>query len=268
MIYSLNRKQLGTALLNPTSRVGIVGILKLDGVYEAWNEILEQWTTLRCSWNDKYETDCAHLWSAAYYGHVDLLGRMKTRNPAGFTKNLNQGRIDYLGRTGLAVAVERDNYATVKFLIESGADEDIPDFALNRPLHLVKSGKVAELLKYNENLNASGLTAIEIALEAHRLDVIKVFIKNGTNVPLEKLLEAAVKAKSTGPIDFLARYYVIKEFEGDLLRKSIENGSYEVFKYLIGKKCPIPEDCLKLARLVGNVGILRYLEKKHTRNDE
>ena len=35
--------------------------------------------------------------------------------------------------------------------------------------------------------------------------------------------------------------------------KSIENGSYEVFKYLIGKGCPIPENGLKSLGMLGTL---------------
>ena len=76
VIYCLNRKQLGTALLNQTSRIGIVGILKLDGVQEVWIEIMEIWKSFCCSWIEKYEKDCLYLWTASFYGHTDLLKRM------------------------------------------------------------------------------------------------------------------------------------------------------------------------------------------------
>lgn len=264
VIYCLSRKQLGTALLNPTSRIGIVGILKFDGVYEAWNAVFEQWKELCVCWISKYE--CDSLWIASFYGHSHLLKRMKEHDPSNFSKNLNQGNVEYYGRTPLIVAVERDHYDTAKFLIESGADEDIPDFALNRPIHLVKSGKMSEILKYSEKANSSGLSAIEFALETLRIDALHVFIKNEIKVSLEKLLDAAVKAKSDKSIDFIARHYVIRSFNGDLLMKAVQNGSYEVFKYLISKSCPIPENCLQVARSVGNVGILRYLEK-HNKED-
>ena len=266
VIYCLTRKQLGTTLLNPTSRIGIIGILKLDGVNEAWNETTEVWKGLSNSWSEKYESDCDSLWIASFYGHLCLLKNMGKLNPIEFKKKLNQGKVDYYGKTPLAVAIERDHYETAKFLIECGADEDIPDFTLNRPIHLVKSGKTAELLKYNEKLNVLGLSAIEIALEAQMLDAVKVFIKNPVDIPIEKLLEAAVKAKSDKSIDFLARHYIIKTFDGNLVMKVVENGSYEVFKYLVSKKCPIPGNCLQVARTVGNVGILRYLEK-HSREE-
>lgn len=254
--------------MNHTSRIGIVGILKLDGVYEVWNEIIEMWKSLCYSWIEKYERDCLYLWTASFYGHTDLLKRMISCNPAEFAKYLNQGRVDYLGKTALAVAVERDNYETARILIESGADEDIPDFCLNRPLHLVKSEKMAELLKYHEKPNAAELTAIEIAVEEQRIEVVKYFISNCPTVSLKKLLLAAAKAKSDKSIDFLTRHYVIKTFESDLLMKSIENGSYEVFKYLIRKGCAIPENGLEVGRTVGNVGILRYLEKHAAKENE
>lgn len=253
-------------LLNPTSRIGIVGILKLDGVFDAWNEIIVLWKGLSDSWIDRYETDS--LWMASYYGHIQLLQRMKKLDPTNFGKALNQGNVEYFGRTPLIAAVERDHCETAKFLIESGADDDIPDFALNRPIHLVKSGRMAEIINYSEKLNSLGHSAIEIALEAHRIDALNVFINNEIKVPLEKLLEAAVKAKSDKSIDFLARHYVIKSFNGDLLMKAVENGSYEVFKYLISRNCPIPDDCLQVAKTAErNVGILRYLEKHHKKQE-
>lgn len=251
--------------MNQTSRIGIVGILKLDGVYDAWNEVLELWEGLCESWVKMYKTDS--LWIASFYGHTQLLHKMKECDPINLRKNLNQGNVEYFGRTPLIVAVERDHWETAKFLIETGADEDIPDFTLNRPIHLVKSGRMAEILQYNDKLNSSGLSALEIALEALSTDTLKIFIKNEIKVPLEKLLEAAVKAKSDQSIHFLARHYVIKSFSGDLLIKAVENGSYEVFKYLIANNCPIPDDCLQVARSVGNVGILRYLEKQHKNNE-
>lgn len=262
VIYALSRKQLGSVLLNPMARTGIVGILKLDGVYDAWNKVLEELKKMRDDWMKKYEDDCKYLWSASYYGHFDLIKEMFKKTEKDFPKILNQGNVEHFGRTPLTVAVERNHLELVKFLLEIGADEEIPDFCLNFPIHFVKSWEIAKLLKYNEKLNVSGFSAIEIVLETQKLDFIKEFIiNNNVKVPKEKLLKAAIKAKNSKSIEFLAHHYVIKTFSSDHLMTSIENGSYEVFKFLIGRKCPVTEECLGLAQSVGNEGILRYLEK-------
>lgn len=264
-IYALTRKQLGSVLINQISRIGIVGILKLDGVYEIWNEIIEDLKILKDSWIQKYENDPKFIWPCAFYGHIDLLNRITT-DPKMF---INQGCFK-TGKTPLIVAVERDHFECVKWLIENGADEDIPDFTLNRPFHLCKSKAVASLLKYTDKENASGLTAIETAIINQRIEVIEVFLEK-TKIDSKRLFHAATIPNSDKSISFLFKKLKINHNPMDLLMKTVQNGSYEVFKFFITKKVEIDyetknsddENILELSKRLGNVGISRYLEKDY-----
>lgn len=277
-IYSLTRKQLGTVLLNQSSRIGIVGILKLDGVHEIWNEILVKLKFYQESWIQKYENDSKFIWPCAFYGHFDLLKRILERYKEG--NYVNRCGCLKSGKTPFIVAVERDHKEIVELLMSKGADQDIPDFTLNRPIHLVKSEEVANLLEYNDKENASGLTAIESAIINQRIDVIKVFIYK-TKLDIERLLFAATVSNSDKSISYLLRRrrntfdsddadYIINSKGNDLLMQSVQNGAYEVFKYLKAQKFEINyerrnnenENIMQISRRVGNIGISRYLEKK------
>jgi ribosomal protein L30E len=268
IIYASTRKQLGGALLNQSSRIGIVGILKLDGVYEIWNEIKEELKELQNSWIQKFENDPKLIWSCAFYGHFDLLKRIMENCKERNGLYINQACFK-TGKTPLLVSVERDHLEVVKLLIENGADPDIPDFTLNRPIHLCKSEAMANLLEYIDKENASGFTAIESAVINQNIDVIKVFISK-TKIDPKRLLFAATIPNSDKPISYLLKNQKFDTINHmDLLMKSVQNGSYEVFKFLISQKREIDyerrnsddETILEISKRVGNIGISRYLGK-------
>lgn len=186
------------------------------------------------------------------------------------------GGIFSTGKTPLFVAVERDHYNFVALLIDVGADQDIPDFKLNKPIHVIQSERIASLLEYNDKTNASGLTAIESVIKNQRIEVIEVFIDN-TKMSLEKLFFAATVSNSSKVISFLFNNLTLVDFNhvtnekgNDLMMQAVGNGSYEVFKFLIAKKFSIDyrrrnidnENITDISKRIVNVGIFRYLEKE------
>lgn len=280
-VYCLTRKQLGSALVNPSTRIGIIGILKLDGVLEAWkNKVLVELCQLKSSWIQKYESDSDCIWQCCQYGHVDVLKMVYSFDQLKFKMCVNQGSFGNGGKTPLMVAVQRDHYEVVRFLIEEiGADEDIPDFALNRPVHVVVSDRIAKLLKYSGKINAAELNPIETALMNDQIEVVKVFLNNDQDN--KKLLIAATKSKTDKSIKFLKDTlkimdlnFLVKNSGNNLLMEAVENshnGSYEVYKYLIssgGVEIDLNrvnnnnENILNIAERVGNKGILRNLKKR------
>lgn len=270
IIYCLTRKQLGATLLNQSSRIGIVGVLKLDGVHEFFNEILDQLKILQESWIKRYESNASVL-DCTFYGHLDLLQRKFELNEQDLIGGVNVGCFK-TGMSPLMIAVDRDHLKIVQFLIEKcNADQDIPDFALNRPFHLVKSLEVAKLLNACDKKNAAGLFPIEVAIINERIEVLSVLLES---IADDKVLLASTRCKSDKSIRFLHNKLGIDmNLKGNfLLTEAVENGSYEVFKYLIGSKIEIDftilngrnENIIDIARRVGNVGILRYL-KKHVK---
>lgn len=281
-IYSLTRKQLGAALLNSSTRIGIVGLLKLDGVNETWNEITVEWEKLKASWSLKYEADCDCIWKCCYYGHVDILKKIYTATKGDqFKVIVNRGCFQ-TGRTPLFVSVQRDHYEIVKFLLEETcADEDIPDFSLNRPAHVVSSGRIAELLKFTSKPNAAGLTPIEVAIVNGHIDVIKTFLKQ-SEIPNVKLLFTATRSRTDKSIKFLLDKFKFdygnlkaeqNEEGNSLLMESVNRDSYEVYKYLIAAGFEIDfsmtnvnnENILEIAQRTGNKGILRHLQSRQNK---
>ena len=145
------------------------------------------------------------------------------------------------------------------------------------PIHLVKSEKIASLLDYSDKENASGYTAIETAIINQSIEVVQVFIDK-TKIKPERLLFAATITNSDKSIKFLVKTLcsvdlnTIRNSKGnDLFMQTVENGSYEVFKFLISQKMRIDyekknkneENIMEISKRVPNVGIQRYLEKHY-----
>ena len=166
----------------------------------------------------------------------------------------------------------------MEFLIqELHADENIPDFALNLPIHVVKSANAAKLLKFNQRCNAAGKNVIELAAENGRIEVLEYFYSMHNDfIDISKLLFAAVRCKKSSSIEFVTKKLKISNYGtftndkgNDLIMEAVENGSYEVFKTLIGQNYTINyelknncgEGILEIANRIGNQGISRYLTK-------
>ena len=269
--------------MNKSTRIGIVGLLKLDGVLESWKTALEEHASLNESWRMSHESSLDCIWTCSFYGHIEILRSIFQSSQLNAKAKLNQGCFK-TGKTPLMIAVERDHYEIVKFLLEEcEADQDIPDFALNRPGHVVKSDRIANLLIFTNKTNASGLTPIEVAIINDRVEVIKVALKKGVqegqDFDTNNLLFKATRSTTEKSVQCLQETLHISEFDSfincsngnNLLMESVENGSYEVFKYLIVRGgCKIDfnhrnkngETITEIAERIGNVGISRHLASK------
>ena len=298
-IFCLTRKQLGNALVSESARIGIVGILKLDGVFEVWNQIIEELNDLKDAWLERVVTvediNDLHItiWWSSYYGHLEVLERLKEKNMDYFKLQINRGNPEFMGKTPLLVSVERNHVNVVKFLLEIGADQDIPDFSLNRPVHLIKSSEMAKLFDFSNlsALNAAGFTGIEMAILNENLDVLQVIFEKKNDIIAyqsckSKYLFLSTRNRNFKIVNFLLNIFkylqndlIIKEFNSvngnSLLMESVQHNSYEVFKYLVSKTTidfeyvnykneTIWDICQSSNNK--NIGISRYLEKNIIKN--
>ena len=291
-IFCSTRKLLGNLLISDSARIGIVGILKFDGVFEVWNQIIEDLKHLQDSWIERVVTvkdnDDLHksIWWSSYYGHVEVLEKLNETNHDQFNSQINRGNPEFMGKTPLIIAVERNHLQTVKFLLKNGADQDIPDFAMNRPVHLIKSAEMAEyfdfsILSVALIKNAAGFTPIETAIVAENLEVLQVICEQNIHViedQKNKHLFLSTRNRNFKVINFLLnKFYKKNLFEKELypengnslLMESVQNNSYEVFKYLVSKTAIDfdyvnynSETIWDICQKNQNIGIKRYLEKR------
>jgi ankyrin repeat protein len=284
VLYCLTRRQLGRSLIassTSSARIGVVGILKLDGVHELWNNSLVQLKLLQESWIVRFKNVPEMLWMAAFHGHLHLLKSMlSSEQSADMKLYMNRGNSLNMGKTPLIVAVERDHFEVVEFLLQNGADQDIPDFALNRPCHYARSGPVATLLEYSHKLNASGRTALEVSLINGACDVANVLLSmtSLSTDHIERLFFCSTRSRTFDSIRLLSEKF--KNFPIDSIRNSIGNsllmesvrhGSYEVFKFLTAHGDYLDfsifnlenQTIMDISSTSPNVGISRYLEKQY-----
>lgn len=293
-IFCSTRKQLGNALISDSARIGIIGILKFDGVFEVWNQIIEDLKNLKDSWIERAVTvndnDDLHksIWWSSYHGHIEVLEKLNETNQDKFKSQINRGDPEFMGKTPLIVSVERNHVETIKFLLDKGADQDIPDFAMNRPVHLIKSAEIAEIFDFSNSAvllikNAAGFTAIEMAIVTENLDVLQVIFEKNSHLIEDrknKHLFLSARNRNFKVMNFLLnKYFENNLFEKELnpdngnslLMESVQNNSYEVFKYLVSKTTinfdyvnynneTIWDICQNNQNQ--NIGITRYLEKR------
>lgn len=132
---------------------------------------------------------------------------------------------NFCGQTALHLAVLLDQPATVKRLINAGANINMRDNRCNTALHLaclnendrcvniiisaVSTQKGSNLLADLEQWNYDGETCFNIACKAKSLSIMRVLVAGGANVNAREgrsgytALHAAVEAKSNEVIKFL-----------------------------------------------------------------
>ena len=100
------------------------------------------------------------------------------------------------GESLLLLATKNDNYITANFLLEKGADVNIPNLAGVTPLHLVartdtkQSERIFDLLIHNKNLDVNvkdieGYTPLMRAVEFENLIVIKHLVRMHANLEIK-----------------------------------------------------------------------------------
>ena len=100
------------------------------------------------------------------------------------------------GESLLLLATKNDNYITANFLLEKGADVNIPNLAGVTPLHLVartdtkQSERIFDLLIRNKNLDVNvkdmeGYTPLMRAVEFENLIVIKHLVRMHANLEIK-----------------------------------------------------------------------------------
>ena len=269
-------------LLAPSAKVSVVGLRHFDGVEEKWKHIQDLVKRLRNEWIESMGLAKDYVngfgqsltWLCAFYGHDAVFDRLGNA-----VCNIN--RVNPLdGSTPLMVAVQRSHVNVVRNLLTLKADQHIPDFSLNLPLHMVQDSVIAKLLDYHEKKNASGLTALESSVTHGVISVTEVLLERAQDVSFTKLLFLGCHCKSSKMIQFLlsrkcvsqADLLSLRDEQGNtLLMRTVTLSNYELFKFvgsLLGwdniewnHSNFDGNDIFKLSATINNVGIQRKLEK-------
>ncbi len=262
----------------PSAKVSLIGIRHFDGAEEEWKQIQLLVERLRSEWLQAMVSAKEYVnaigqsltWLAAYYGlnevieKMDSLCHVNSVNPAD-------------GTSPLIVAIQRSHKNSVKQILSCKADQLIPDFSLNFPLHHASTASIVELLDYHERKNAAGLSPLESSIKNGRIQVAQVFLKKAVNVSYSKLLFLACQSPNPKMLEFLSSKaevdlgFLTDETGNNLLMKTVDVNNYENFKFisnLIGwNRIDLKQtncdgsNIFQLATKHGNVGIQRKLDK-------
>jgi ankyrin repeat protein len=99
----------------------------------------------------------------------------------------------YLGRTPLLCAIDRDQNATVRFLLDKGANVSYGDAHKNSPLHVACMGGLEDIIHmllqhdkdaYLDPRNTLGYTPLHLACIDGHESIVRILLSNGATVNL------------------------------------------------------------------------------------
>ena len=164
-----------------------------------------------------FYTNMTPLIYASYSGNIPL-AKFSIENGA----NVNANQYDYFGykETALEVALKKENWEMLKYLVEHGADIEVNDNFGWSPLTSASLNGKFEVVKYLVELGAdvnaennSGWSPLISATYYGNLEIVKYLIKNGADINHYLYIDG--------------RYY------GNALIFASMNGDLEMVKYLV-----------------------------------